>query len=102
MNSKKYLIGALSVLLILPALDAWRKKKNLALACGKDEASCKDLKNPCRCFCAFKPGPRDKVSDDKPIYIEDDPEGNYCYCKERDIEKVNSERKERGDLEINY
>jgi hypothetical protein len=102
MITRKYVVIALCSLLVLVSLDARRKEKNMAPACGKNEVACKDLKNPCKCYCGFKPGPRDKVADDKPIFIEDDPEKNYCYCKERDIKEVNRKRVLRGEAEIKY
>ena len=30
----------------------------------KTQAECEDLDNPCRCYCAFKPGYREKIEKD--------------------------------------
>ena len=101
MFSKKYLAILLCSLLVV-SFDAPGKKKNKAPACGNDEVACKDMKNPCKCYCAFKGAPRDKTPDDDPIFIEDDPEGNYCYCKERDIKEMNRKRALLGKPAIKY
>lgn len=99
--SFKKITAAFVCCAVIFSLQASRhKRKNSAPACGKDEVACKDLNNSCRCFCAFKPGPRDKAADDKPIFIENDPEGNHCYCKERDIKEINRKRAERSEPEI--
>lgn len=50
------------------------------------QQNCKNLNNPCKCYCSHKCGPRDKKADDRPIWIENDPEGNFCYCKQWDLD----------------
>ena len=63
MISRRFLAILICGLCAIPALDARRKKSKVEQpACSKDEKACKDLKNPCKCYCAFKPGPRDKVA----------------------------------------
>lgn len=42
--------------------------------------------NSCKCWCSHKCGPRDKVKDDKPVFLMSDPYGNYCYCNQWDID----------------
>lgn len=42
----------------------------------------------CQCYCAYKGDFRDKEADDKPIYVKNDPRGFYCYCKQRDLDKL--------------
>lgn len=55
--------------------------------CGKSsKAVCQDRTNCDKCYCSFKCGPRDKKPDDTLIWIEDDPNGIYCYCKQRDVD----------------
>lgn len=54
--------------------------------CGKNKRGCQDLNNPCQCYCSWECGPRDKTPDDKPVYVENDPAGIYCYCKQRDLD----------------
>lgn len=71
--------------------------------CGNDEKRCKDLNDSCKCYCAYRPGPRDKKADDKPIFIKDDPDGHYCYCKQRDIDKhLEDKEKQLEDQENDY
>lgn len=42
--------------------------------------------NSCKCWCSHKCGPRDKVKDDKPVFLMSDPNGNYCYCNQWDLD----------------
>lgn len=42
--------------------------------------------NQCKCWCSHKCGPRDKVKDDKPVFLMSDPNGNYCYCNQWDLD----------------
>lgn len=42
--------------------------------------------NACKCWCSHKCGPRDKVKDDKPVFLMSDPNGNYCYCNQWDLD----------------
>lgn len=44
--------------------------------------------NECKCWCSHKCGPRDKVKDDKPVFIMSDPNGNYCYCNQWDLDNI--------------
>jgi hypothetical protein len=44
--------------------------------------------NACKCWCSHKCGPRDKVKDDKPVFIMSDPNGNYCYCNQWDLDNI--------------
>lgn len=91
---KKTLFLALGLLSLLD-IQAYRRKRVQQQEpkefCGRDEKSCKDLSNPCQCYCAYKGAPRDKTADDKPIFIENDPSEIYCYCKQRDIDKHNAD-----------
>src|SRR6201984_2963687 len=49
--------------------------------CGKD--NCATDPN-CQCWCSVKCGYRDKTKDDHPVWIENDPNGKGCYCKQWD------------------
>jgi hypothetical protein len=59
-------------------------------SCGKqetcqDEADC--LNNPhCKCWCSQVCGYRKKQENDSPRYIQNDPNGKFCYCKQWDID----------------
>lgn len=56
---------------------------NTAPTC-RTEKSC--VNNPkCQCYCSVKCGFRDKVEEDSPVWVENDPNGKYCYCKEWDL-----------------
>lgn len=55
----------------------------------KTAQECADLTNSCNCYCSRKCGPRAKQADDKPVFVANDPYGNYCYCKQWDLDNVN-------------
>ncbi len=55
-----------------------------AKKCGTKE-TCETDPN-CECWCSVKCGFRKKNSSDNPIYIENDPNGKYCYCKQWDYD----------------
>lgn len=65
-------------------------KKNI---CGRNKEDCLNNKN-CQCYCAFKGAPRDKEADDKPVYVENDLYGHYCYCKQRDLDMEKAKHQE--------
>jgi len=49
--------------------------------------SCADINNSCKCYCSHICEPRDKKPEqDNPVYVPNDPEGHYCYCKPWDLE----------------
>jgi hypothetical protein len=58
---------------------------------GKDpvqcklESSCVNDKS-CQCWCSVECGWRDKTPADNPIWIENDPNGKHCYCKQWDLD----------------
>jgi hypothetical protein len=64
----------------------------LLAACGrKDEGQCRDQgaclnDRSCRCWCSVECDFRDKTSKDNPVYIANDPNGKYCYCKQWDLD----------------
>lgn len=51
---------------------------------------CTDHNNSCQCYCARVCGMREKKSNDRPVFVPDDPYGNYCYCKQWDLDHVNA------------
>jgi len=80
---KKQSLLILAVLMMTSSAMYAKKHKPRKQKCTTQE-SC--LNNPqCQCYCAEKGGFRDKVANDKPVYIEDDPSGVHCYCKEWDL-----------------
>lgn len=68
----------------------------LLSACGKQEKtqprcpcvsqeSC--LNDPdCLCWCSQICGWRKKTPEDHPVFIENDPYGKFCYCKQWDFD----------------
>ena len=40
----------------------------------------------CYCWCSQKCGWRKKTAEDHPVYIENDPYGKFCYCKQWDFD----------------
>ena len=59
------------------------KEANDVICPTKEECS---IINECKCWCSHKCGPRSKVKDDKPVFIMSDPNGNYCYCNQWDLD----------------
>ncbi len=62
-------------------------------ACGNSDTqmSCKSkdscLKDPnCQCWCSQKCGYRKKMATDSPVYVENDPNGKFCYCNQWDAD----------------
>lgn len=84
MFSKKMLFAILISVLTVAAINAIESN---APVCGNNITNCKDLSNPCRCYCSKKCGPRDKKPDDRPVFVENDPAGNFCYCKQWDLDE---------------
>lgn len=98
MNFKNFLLLLIVTVIVLGMIRVlpyfFGKRAAAEYPCGRDEESCKDLNDSCRCFCAFKPGLRDKVADDNPVYIKNDPARIYCYCKPRDLKKYREDHKQ--------
>ncbi len=40
----------------------------------------------CTCWCSQKCGYREKTKRDHPLYVENDPNGKFCYCKQWDLD----------------
>lgn len=40
----------------------------------------------CLCWCSQICNYRRKIAEDKPIYVENDPNGKFCYCKQWDLD----------------
>ncbi len=66
------------------------KEDNTKKICP-NKSECQNVYNKkCKCYCSHECGPREKRADeDNPVYVENDPYGNYCYCKPWDQENVN-------------
>lgn len=62
-----------------------------------DQESCEDINSSCQCYCAEKGDFRKKDPNlDVPYYVEDDPNGIYCYCNKWDYKKY---KKGSGPIE---
>lgn len=48
-----------------------------------NEQTCTVSKS-CKCYCSRICEFREKKPEDKCVYVENDPHGKYCYCKEWD------------------
>lgn len=95
MRMMKYVFLAISCIVFsqltagLPMdLDA---SKNKECPAEKYERMCQGkqdcLENPdCLCYCSGICCPRKKTANDDPIYIENDPRGHNCYCKQWDLD----------------
>lgn len=57
---------------------------NTSNRCGTKEACREDAK--CKCWCSQGCGFRSKLPEDHPKYIENDPNGKFCYCKQWDVD----------------
>ena len=78
-NYLLFLLLALSVNLI----EARQRVQNQPCQNRED---CEDLNNTCRCYCSRMCGFREREANDAPIYVEDDPAGNHCYCRQWDLD----------------
>lgn len=74
-------------LLLLPVLAA------LVIGCApggkKDQCATKDSckkDSDCLCWCSQSCGFRQKTASDNPVYVENDENGKYCYCKQWDLD----------------
>lgn len=70
------------------ALEMTGEQENNTTSC-RDEESCINDDN-CQCYCSVKCGFRKKdMKSDRPVYIKNDPNGKYCYCKQWDADYYN-------------
>jgi len=84
MNIKHFLY-VLCGLLSLSTLNAYHKYHYKQPIC-KNEEDCINTEN-CQCYCSVKCGFRKKdMSSDRPVYVENDPNGIGCYCKQWDLD----------------
>lgn len=74
--------GILLFLLLILAVSSCEKKERFPCA-GKEAC----LNDPdCLCWCSQVCNWRKKTKDDHPVYIENDPYGKHCYCKQWDYD----------------
>ena len=65
-------------------------------SCKSKEACLNDPK--CECWCSQKCGYRKKHAGDNPIYVENDPNGKYCYCKQWDYDNYKANCIEKKNI----
>lgn len=74
-----------SVFILLSACTAYAEQPNGSpTPCSSKEACLNDPN--CYCWCSVKCGWRKKTAQDRPVYIENDPYGKHCYCKQWDYD----------------
>ncbi|NDC23906.1 MAG: hypothetical protein EBZ49_07230 [Proteobacteria bacterium] len=72
-------------LLMAFALTACAKQESKQTrSCATKEACLNDPN--CECWCSQSCGWRKKEANDHPVYIENDPYGKHCYCKQWDFD----------------
>ena len=77
------ILKRVSLLIVMGMLTACAGEKDPPI-CGTKE-SC--LNDPhCECWCSKICGFRKKETSDHPVYIENDPHGKFCYCKQWDAD----------------
>ncbi|KIX85000.1 hypothetical protein J120_04690 [candidate division TM6 bacterium JCVI TM6SC1] len=73
----------LSLLLIVSVL----LSSNISYTAGDEQCSNEQtctVSKSCKCYCSRICEFREKKPEDKCVYVENDPNGKYCYCKEWD------------------
>lgn len=71
-------VSFLIVMIMLSACDG------RGFRCKTREACVNNSK--CQCWCSQKCGFRKKEASDNPLYVENDPNGKFCYCKQWDLD----------------
>lgn len=70
-------------ILLLAACSCGGGKSNPATCSSSDDCT----NNPkCQCWCSVKCGFRDKKPADHPTWVDNDPNGKFCYCKQWDMD----------------
>lgn len=80
---KRYML--IVAVVMLAGAGIYAKRGTGGPKCTTRESCLKNKK--CQCYCSGIGGFRDKVKEDEPVYIENDPNGVHCYCKPWDLEK---------------
>ncbi|HSX13532.1 MAG TPA: hypothetical protein VLE96_03835 [Chlamydiales bacterium] len=72
--------GMIALLFFVSILASCSKGHN---RCGTRQACSEDSR--CKCWCSQSCSFRPKHADDHPTYVDNDPNGKFCYCKEWDM-----------------
>lgn len=79
------IIRSVFLLLVFASLSVFAAEDTKKLSpCASKEACLNDPN--CLCWCSQMCGWRKKTTDDHPVYIENDPHGKFCYCKQWDFD----------------
>lgn len=85
-SNRHTLCLALVSLAAFSTLDArLGSKKRAAQQQSPEQQQCAQQKD---CYCSEKGDFRPRKTGDKPVYVENDPKGKYCYCN--DWDRINS------------
>jgi hypothetical protein len=76
---KKSILALPALFLLLAGCEMTSKPQ-----CKTREACLNDP--DCMCWCSVECSYRKKNASDRPIYVENDPNGKYCYCKQWDYD----------------
>lgn len=75
--------GILILLLLMAVMGSCTDSKQRTPCTTKEQC----LNNPdCLCWCSQICNWRKKTANDHPVYIENDPYGKFCYCKQWDYD----------------
>ncbi len=77
-------IKTILFLLLVACMSACGSQEVKQQSCASKEACLNDPN--CQCWCSQKCGWRKKTPEDHPVYIENDPYGKFCYCKQWDFD----------------
>lgn len=80
---KKYYLVVGVLLMVSHGIYAKRYQNNQQRCATKKDCI---YNKKCQCYCSEKGGFREKVANDKPVYVKDDPNRVYCYCKQWDLD----------------
>ncbi|MBS0628824.1 MAG: hypothetical protein JSS30_01205 [Verrucomicrobia bacterium] len=84
------------LLLVLTAILCSCSEKKGVPCANKEQC----LNDPdCLCWCSQLCNWRKKTPEDHPVYIEDDPNGKHCYCKQWDYDNYEANCVEHKGVE---
>lgn len=79
-----YFTKTLLFFLFFASVPMFANQESKKPPCTTKEACLNDP--DCFCWCSQACGWRKKTPEDHPVYIENDPYGKFCYCKQWDFD----------------
>lgn len=79
--------GLVYIFLVVAALSSCGSSSKERYRCDSKEACLSDP--DCLCWCSQICNWRKKTAQDHPVYIKNDPNGKFCYCKQWDFDHYN-------------